>query len=114
MSAAALPRIEFLLIGLAGLAAVVLLTNKGAATALGSAAVDAVDGVIGGAVIAVGEKIGIPATDADKARELMDAYGAASWDRQLVMAFQISAYAKTSDYLRWTVDKSFRPAPGSY
>jgi hypothetical protein len=59
-------RMDMVVIGAAGLLALVLLSKKGAAAALGTAAIDAVDGVLSGGVIAIGERIGIPATDQTK------------------------------------------------
>lgn len=50
-------------LGVVGVAVAVLLINKGAAVKLGTAAVDAVDGVMGGAVVGIGEKLGVPPTD---------------------------------------------------
>lgn len=87
---------------------------KGIGGDIGRAAVDAVDGVLSGVVVGAGELVGIPESNADKARALMDAYPAAHWYEQAAMAFQISAYASAADYLRWVVDKSYRPAPGAY
>lgn len=105
---------ELLALGVVGVAVGLVLMNRGAAVALGGAAVDAVDNVISGAVMGVGERVGVPLTDADRARELMDAYAAAPWYDQARMAFQISGYASAGDYLAWVFDKSARPAAGAY
>lgn len=55
-----------LLIGAGAVAVAVLLASRQAAAELGEraggAAVDLVDGVIGGAVVGIGENIGVPAT----------------------------------------------------
>ena len=51
------------------LAALAYASIKGArntGAGLGLAAVDMADGVLSGAVVGIGEKIGVPATDADK------------------------------------------------
>lgn len=69
MSAPAVPTL-YLLAGLGVLGVAWALTRPGAAgaagEALGAAAVDAADGAIRGTVVAVGELVGIPATDADQ------------------------------------------------
>lgn len=61
--------------GIAAGAAVALVVAKGgikgAGAAVGVAAVDAVDGVLGGAVQGAGSVAGVPLTDADKCREAM-------------------------------------------
>lgn len=87
---------------------------KGVGREVGGALVDAADGLLSGVVVGAGEVVGIPATNADKARALMDAYPLAPWYEQAGMAFQISGYASAADYLKWVFDKSHRPAPGAY
>lgn len=82
--------------------------------AAGGAVVSAADGVITGVVEGVGGMVGIPATNADKARALMDTFDAAPWYEQAKMSFQISAYLSAGDYLHWTIDHSFRPEAGAY
>lgn len=54
---------ELLALGVVGVAVGLVLMNRGAAVALGGAAVDAVDNVMSGAVLGIGERVGIPATD---------------------------------------------------
>jgi hypothetical protein len=64
----------YLIAGGAVLAALAYVITKGAketGTSIGTAAVDLVDGVVSGAVVRIGEKVGIPATnltECDKAK----------------------------------------------
>lgn len=50
-------------VALAALAYVTMRGAKGTGASLGTAAVDMADGVLGGAVVGIGEKVGIPATN---------------------------------------------------
>lgn len=100
--------------GVLGVAALLLLSNRQGAQAVGGAAVDMVDGVLSGAVFAVGDRVGVPVTNADRARQLMDEFDALPWYEQAAAAFSISAYASAGDYLRWVVNHAHRPAPGAY
>lgn len=64
-------RPEILLIAGAAVIAGLLLVGKNAGavgSGLGSAAVDMVDGVVSGAVIAIGEKVGVPRTSLEQGR----------------------------------------------
>lgn len=56
----------YLIAGGAVLAALVYVASKGAretGAAIGAAAVDLVDGAVSGAVVGIGERVGIPATN---------------------------------------------------
>lgn len=69
-------RPEVLLIAGGAVLLALVVANKGAAGAgqsAGAAAVDLVDGVFSGAVVAVGEKIGIPKTNIEQGRADMAA-----------------------------------------
>ena len=62
-------RPEILIIAGGAVLAGILLTGRNASALggqIGAGAVDMVDGVIAGAVVAVGERVGIPQTDAER------------------------------------------------
>lgn len=112
-------RETMIMIGGAALVGVALVWIKArgagsVAESIASGAVDVAVGTVGGVVKGVAGTVGIPNTNADKARALMDRYAVAPWTEQAGLAFQISGYASAGDYLRWVLDKSYRPAPGAY
>ena len=68
-----------LMAGAAAIAvAVILLRNREAAQQVGAAVVDAVDGVISGGVIAIGEKVGLQATNTSQCEQ--DKAAGRTWD----------------------------------
>lgn len=62
---------NLILIALGVSAVAVLIANRKAAAALGGAAVDAVDGVLSGVVVGIGERVGIPATSETECERAM-------------------------------------------
>lgn len=95
---------SYLLAGAAVLAAVLWVRSrgiKGTASAIGSAAVDAVDGILSGAVVGAGELVGLPETNKGECQKCIDEFRAAPWYQKALLSFKVSANCQASDYLRF-------------
>lgn len=67
---------DFYLLAVAGVAAALFLSNKGArdfGEGVGSAAIDLVDGVVTGSVVSIGETVGIPRTNKSLGQQQFEA-----------------------------------------
>lgn len=87
----------YLIAGGAVLAALVYVASKGAretGAAIGAAAVDLVDGAVSGAVVGIGERVGIPATNVSQCER--DKAAGATW----AASFSCPA----ADWLRYVIN----------